>query len=91
MLWTGISAPALAVGCVLYFGRMITVTMGYHRYFSHRSFKTSRAFQFVLAFVTQMSAQRGRLFDPARRAMPAGPYQAVTPHYESVTATRERA
>jgi len=30
--------------------RMFFVT-GYHRYFSHRSFKTSRVFQFVIAFM----------------------------------------
>jgi len=35
------------ITCVaLVFGRMFWVTRGYHRYFSHRSYKTSRAFQF---------------------------------------------
>jgi fatty-acid desaturase len=36
---------ALAIG--LYYVRMFGVTAGYHRYFSHRAFRTSRAFQFV--------------------------------------------
>src|SRR5215813_11510762 len=42
--------------------RMFFVTAGYHRYFSHRSYKTSRAFQFVIAFMAQTSAQKGVLW-----------------------------
>jgi len=38
---------------------MFGVTAGYHRYFSHRSFKTSRVGQFLLAVLAQSSAQRG--------------------------------
>jgi stearoyl-CoA desaturase (delta-9 desaturase) len=38
------------------------VTAGYHRYFAHRSFHTSRLFQFVLAFGAQTSAQKGALW-----------------------------
>ena len=52
--------PVAAI--VAYFARMTFVTIGYHRYFSHRSFKTSRAFQFVLAFLAQSSAQKGALW-----------------------------
>ena len=43
-------------------GRMFWVTAGYHRYFSHRSFKTSRFFQFVIAFMAMTSAQKGVLW-----------------------------
>jgi stearoyl-CoA desaturase (Delta-9 desaturase) len=35
---------------------------GHHRYFAHRSFKTSRAFQFVLACLGASSGQRGPLW-----------------------------
>ena len=45
-----------------YYVRMIWITMGYHRYFSHRAFKTSRVFQFVLAFLSTTSAQKGVLW-----------------------------
>src|SRR6266446_3192037 len=38
------------------------VTAGYHRYFSHRSFKTSRVFQFVIAFMAMTSSQKGVLW-----------------------------
>ena len=47
---------------VAYFARMVLVTAGYHRYFSHRAFKTSRAFQFVLAVLAQSAAQKGPLW-----------------------------
>jgi hypothetical protein len=47
---------ALAVGS--YYLRMFGVTAGYHRYFAHRSYKTSRAFQLLLAFLAQTSAQK---------------------------------
>ncbi len=55
--WTGC---ALAIG--LYYLRMFGVTGGYHRYFSHRSFRTSRAFQFVLAILAMTSVQKGVLW-----------------------------
>jgi stearoyl-CoA desaturase (Delta-9 desaturase) len=45
-----------------YFVRMVVVTAAYHRYFSHRAFKTSRAFQFLLALGAQSSAQKGVLW-----------------------------
>ncbi|MFV8752516.1 acyl-CoA desaturase [Nannocystaceae bacterium ST9] len=50
------------VCAALYFVRMFGVTGVYHRYFSHRSYKTSRAFQFVLALLAQSSAQKGVLW-----------------------------
>ena len=46
----------------LLFVRMFFVTAGYHRYFSHRSFKTSRVFQFVIAFMAMTSSQKGVLW-----------------------------
>ena len=52
----------MLLAIVVYFARMIVVTAGYHRYFSHRSFKTSRAFQFLLALGAQSAAQRGVLW-----------------------------
>ena len=46
---TGVTWASVALCVGLYFGRMFCLTGGYHRYFSHRTYKTSRAFQFVLA------------------------------------------
>lgn len=58
----GFSWAALATCLVLYFARVFALTGGYHRYFSHNSFKTSRIFAFVLAFVGASSAQLGPLW-----------------------------
>ncbi len=51
---------ALAVAS--YYVRMFFVTATYHRYFSHRSFKLSRAAQFIFAFIAQTSVQKGVLW-----------------------------
>ena len=54
---------AAILWCVaLYYSRMFFVTAGYHRYFSHRSFKTSRIVQFLLAFLAMTSSQKGILW-----------------------------
>ena len=45
-----------------YYLRMFGVTAGYHRYFSHRSFKLNRFWQFCLAFLAQTSNQKGVLW-----------------------------
>lgn len=59
---TGVHVSDLAIAAGLYALRMFGITAGYHRYFAHRSFKTSRAFAFVLAVLAQSSAQRGILW-----------------------------
>ena len=58
-LWVDVTWESLLLCAFLYGIRMFGVTAGYHRYFSHRSFKTSRPFAFLLAFLAQSSAQRG--------------------------------
>ena len=60
--FTGVSWKALAVCGGLYLARILAVTIGYHRYFSHRTFKTSRPFQFLLALAATTSAQKGVLW-----------------------------
>jgi stearoyl-CoA desaturase (delta-9 desaturase) len=57
-LWTTVRAADWWLCLALYFGRMWFVTAGLHRYFSHRSYKTGRVFQFVLAFGALTCAQR---------------------------------
>jgi stearoyl-CoA desaturase (delta-9 desaturase) len=64
--FTGVSTTALVLCVALYVVRMFGVTAGFHRYFSHRSFKTSRVGQFLLAFLAQSSAQRGVLWWAAK-------------------------
>src|SRR3974377_1652459 len=55
-IWTGVSAPALRLCASLSWLRIFGIGAGYHRYFSHRAFATSRAFQFVLAVLSQSTA-----------------------------------
>ncbi len=62
-LWLiGFSWAGLGLAVALYYVRMFFVTAVYHRYFSHRAYKTSRWFQFVLAFFGAMSVQKGPLW-----------------------------
>ncbi|MBV8857999.1 MAG: fatty acid desaturase [Acidobacteria bacterium] len=60
--WTGVSAAAVAVCLLLYVVRMFAITAGFHRLFSHRSYRTGRPFQFALAFVGTTSYQKGPLW-----------------------------
>ncbi len=62
VFWTGFTTTSIILCISLYLIRMWALTAGFHRYFSHRSYKTSRWFQFVLAFLGQTSAQRGVLW-----------------------------
>jgi stearoyl-CoA desaturase (delta-9 desaturase) len=59
---TGISRTALILCPAVFCFQVLSVTVGYHRYFSHRAFRTSRVMQFVLAFCSQASAQKGVLW-----------------------------
>ncbi|HVJ96868.1 MAG TPA: acyl-CoA desaturase, partial [Acidimicrobiia bacterium] len=60
--WTGITATAVALFFVTFFGRMWAITAGYHRYFSHRSFRMNRFWGAVLAFAGTTAAQKGPLW-----------------------------
>jgi stearoyl-CoA desaturase (delta-9 desaturase) len=62
VIWCGVSVTAVLICLGFYFIRMFAITAGYHRLFSHRSYKTSRWFQFVLAFIGATSAQKGPLW-----------------------------
>ena len=62
LLITGISWRGVAIFLGSYFVRAFGLGVGYHRYFAHRSFKTSRAFQFVLAVLGSVAIQRGVLW-----------------------------
>jgi stearoyl-CoA desaturase (delta-9 desaturase) len=61
-IWSGVSWIAVGVCCFFYVVRMFGITGGYHRYFSHRSYKTSRVFQFLLGFLGATSAQKGPIW-----------------------------
>jgi stearoyl-CoA desaturase (delta-9 desaturase) len=53
---------AVGVALALYALRMFAITAFYHRYFAHRTFRTSRAVQFIFAVIGASSVQRGPLW-----------------------------
>lgn len=65
-LWTGFTATSVVLCITLYWLRVFAITMGYHRYFSHRAFKTGRVFQFLLAFFGASAMQRDMLWWAAK-------------------------
>ena len=58
----GITPRALVLFVVMVWGREWFITAGYHRYFAHRSYKTSRGFQLFLALGGAMCVQKGPLW-----------------------------
>jgi stearoyl-CoA desaturase (delta-9 desaturase) len=62
VIWVGVSVTAVVAAIALYAVRMLAITGFYHRYFSHRTFRTSRVVQFVFASLGAMAVQRGPLW-----------------------------
>ncbi len=56
------SWPLVALCAGMYYLRMFAITAGYHRYFSHRTFKMNRFFQFGMALLGTTAAQKGPLW-----------------------------
>jgi stearoyl-CoA desaturase (delta-9 desaturase) len=61
-LWTGVTWRAVALGVASYVVRMFFITAGYHRYFSHRSFRAPRVVQALLAIGGASALQKGPLW-----------------------------
>jgi stearoyl-CoA desaturase (delta-9 desaturase) len=61
-IWTGVTWQALAICFTLYWLRIFAIGAGYHRYFSHRAYSTSRTFQFILALLAQTTTQKSVLW-----------------------------
>ncbi len=62
VIWVGWSPVAVLTAVALYVVRMFAITGFYHRYFSHRTFRTSRPAQFVFALMGASAAQKGPLW-----------------------------
>ena len=67
----------------LYVARMALLSGGYHRYFAHRAYKTSRVFQFVLAWLGCTRPAEGA-------AVVGGPPPAPPPVLRHARRTRTR-
>ncbi len=62
VFWVGVSPAAIAVCIASYCVSVFVLTGFYHRFFSHRTFKTSRAFQFFISVIGMCAAQRSPLW-----------------------------
>lgn len=62
VIWVGWSLFAVAFAVALYGLRMFAITGFYHRYFSHKAFRTSRFGQFIFALLGSTAVQRGPLW-----------------------------
>jgi len=60
--WRGADGGLVGMAAAFYFVRMFAVTGVYHRYFSHRTYKTSRVLQFLLAFLGTSATQKGPIW-----------------------------
>ena len=61
-IWVGYSGFAIGFALFMFLFRMFAVTAFYHRYFSHKSFKTSRFMQFVFGVLGNTTIQRGPIW-----------------------------
>jgi stearoyl-CoA desaturase (delta-9 desaturase) len=62
VIWVGWSWTAIIMALLLYIIRMFAITGFYHRYFSHKAFKTPRFWQFIFGAMGNASVQRGPLW-----------------------------
>lgn len=61
-VWRATTVATLCLALGAFLVRKFALTAGFHRYFAHRSYKTSRVFQFVLAWLGASAAQKGVLW-----------------------------
>ena len=62
VIWTSWSWIAVLTCVAMYGVRMFGITAVYHRYFAHRTYKTSRPVQFLLAVLGTSAVQKGPLW-----------------------------
>jgi stearoyl-CoA desaturase (delta-9 desaturase) len=62
VIFVDVTPLSLGLCAATYLVRMFGITAGYHRYFSHRAFKTSRWFQFALGWLGCSAMQKGPLW-----------------------------
>ena len=86
VIWVGWGWFAVAVALGLYLLRMFAITGFYHRYFSHKSFKTSRFFQFLFAVPATAPCSAAPSGGPpitgTTTAMPTGKRTSIRRHAE---------
>jgi stearoyl-CoA desaturase (delta-9 desaturase) len=63
---TGVTWMSVVIAVAFYWIRIFFIGAGYHRYFSHRAYKTGRVFQFALAFMAQTTTQKSIIWWAAK-------------------------
>ena len=83
----GVSIQAAAIAAITYATRCFGIAAGFHRYFSHRSFRAGRVVQFVLGLLGTLALQKGVLWwvSTHRRhhAVADTPADVHSPHHRS--------
>jgi stearoyl-CoA desaturase (delta-9 desaturase) len=62
VFWVGVTPGDVLLFLATYYGRMFGITGGYHRYFAHKTYRTSRVFQLLLAVLGSAATQKGPLW-----------------------------
>ena len=62
VFFVGFSWKGVAICLGSYYLRMFGITAGFHRYFSHRTYRLGRVSQFLMALLAQTAAQKGVLW-----------------------------
>lgn len=62
LFYSGISSSEIGLFLSLYFLTIIGVEVGFHRYFAHKSFKTTTLIEATLAILGLMAAQGGLIY-----------------------------
>ncbi len=60
--FTNFNSSLAMLAAVSFLIRMFGITGGYHRYFSHRTYKVNRVMQFIMAWIGCSAAQKGPLW-----------------------------
>lgn len=90
LLYYDWSWTAVAIGAFFYYLRHFAVAGFFHRYFSHRSFKTSRTFQFLMAFAGTLGGQKGPLsWATSHRLHHQHTEKALDPHSPKILGFKE--
>jgi stearoyl-CoA desaturase (delta-9 desaturase) len=62
VIWVGTSTTAVIICMLSYLIRMFAITAFYHRYFSHKTFKTHKIIQTIFAAIGATATQRGPIW-----------------------------
>jgi len=89
-LWTGVTYQAVCLCLLFYWLRIFAIGAGYHRYFAQRAYRTSRAFQFLLAVLSQSSRLRPLWLPPPPCHSRSSPCSSIAARRPNLVARARR-